>query len=365
MKIRPKKSLGQNFLSDKNVIKSIVKIGNIKNNNTILEIGPGTGNLTEFILKKKPKNFFVIEKDYNLVKFLYEKFDNKINIINKDVLNFELNAISKEKIIVYGNLPYNISTEILTKWITDKKKFESCKKLILMFQKEVADRIIAKTNSKNYGRLSIISNWRMDVKKEFDINPNCFFPKPKVDSTLLSFEPKKKYFNLKNPNNLEKITKVFFNQRRKMIKNPLKQIFKNPYIIVQKLKLDTNLIFAVLITGILLPVFMVFVGYSSNYIQTLIFYILCTLIGSSNHIFVKSIIHYRAPANYRGKILSLMEVTGSSITTSSLFVGPLVGWIGIPKSFVTLCLLAFILITVGFFFYYKFSNDELEKNFKL
>ena len=241
MKIRPKKSLGQNFLSDKNVIKSIVKIGNIKNNNTILEIGPGTGNLTEFILKKKPKNFFVIEKDYNLVKFLYEKFDNKINIINKDVLNFELNAISKEKIIVYGNLPYNISTEILTKWITDKKKFESCKKLILMFQKEVADRVIAKTNSKNYGRLSIISNWRMDVKKEFDINPNCFFPKPKVDSTLLSFEPKKKYFNLKNPNNLEKITKVFFNQRRKMIKNPLKQIFKNPYIIVQKLKLDTNL----------------------------------------------------------------------------------------------------------------------------
>ena len=241
MKIRPKKSLGQNFLSDKNVIKSIVKIGNIKNNNTILEIGPGTGNLTEFILKKKPKNFFVIEKDYNLVKFLYEKFDNKINIINKDVLNFELNAISKEKIIVYGNLPYNISTVILTKWITDKKKFESCKKLILMFQKEVADRVIAKTNSKNYGRLSIISNWRMDVKKEFDINPNCFFPKPKVDSTLLSFEPKKKYFNLKNPNNLEKITKVFFNQRRKMIKNPLKQIFKNPYIIVQKLKLDTNL----------------------------------------------------------------------------------------------------------------------------
>ena len=241
MKIRPKKSLGQNFLSDKNVIKSIVEIGNIKNNNTILEIGPGTGNLTEFILKKKPKNFFVIEKDYNLVKFLYEKFDNKINIINKDVLNFELNTISKEKIIVYGNLPYNISTEILIKWITDNKKFESCKKLILMFQKEVADRVIAKTNSKNYGRLSIISNWRMDVKKEFDINPNCFFPKPKVDSTLLSFEPKKKYFNLKNPNNLEKITRVFFNQRRKMIKNPLKQIFKNPYIIVQKLKLDTNL----------------------------------------------------------------------------------------------------------------------------
>jgi len=241
MTIKPKKSLGQNFLSDKNIIKSIVEIGNIKNNNTVLEIGPGTGNLTEFILKKKPKIFFVIEKDYNLVKLLYKKFNNKINILNKDILNFEFSEISKEKIIVYGNLPYNISTEILIKWITDSKKFQSCKKLVLMFQKEVADRIMAKTNSKNYGRLSIISNWRMNIKKEFDISPNCFFPKPKIDSTLLSFEPKKKYFNIKNPHNLEKITKVFFNQRRKMIKKPLKQIFGKPDMILEKLKIDINL----------------------------------------------------------------------------------------------------------------------------
>ena len=241
MKIKPKKSLGQNFLSDKNIIKSIVDIGNIKNNNVIIEIGPGTGNLTEFILKKKPKKFFVIEKDSNLVKLLYERFNNKINIINNDVLNFKLNIISKEKFIIYGNLPYNISTQILAKWITDREKFESCKKLILMFQKEVANRIIAKTNSKNYGRLSIISNWRLDVKKEFDISSNSFFPKPKVDSTLLSFIPKRKYYNINNPENLEKITKIFFNQRRKMIKNPLKQIFKNPDIVVEKLNLDVNL----------------------------------------------------------------------------------------------------------------------------
>jgi len=241
MKIKPKKSLGQNFLSDKNIIKSIVDIGNIKNNNTILEIGPGTGNLTEFILKNNPKKIFVIEKDSNLVKILHEKFDNKINIINKDILNFELNSLSKEKFIIYGNLPYNISTEILAGWITNNEKFQSCKKLILMFQKEVADRILAKTNSKNYGRLSIISNWRLDIKKEFDISPNSFFPKPKVISTLLSFVPKKKYIIIKNPKNLEKITKVFFNQRRKMIKNPLKQLFKNSDMIVKKLKLDINL----------------------------------------------------------------------------------------------------------------------------
>jgi len=241
MEIKPKKSLGQIFLSDKNIIKSIVDIGNIKNNNVIIEIGPGTGNLTEFILKKKPKKFFVIEKDSNLVKLLYERFNNKLNIINKDVLKFKLNIISKEKFIIYGNLPYNISTQILTKWIKDREKFESCKKLILMFQKEVANRIIAKTNSKNYGRLSIIANWRLDVKKEFDISSNSFFPKPKVDSTLLSFIPKRKYYNINNPENLEKITKIFFNQRRKMIKNPLKQIFKNPDIVVEKLNLDVNL----------------------------------------------------------------------------------------------------------------------------
>ena len=241
MEVRPKKSLGQNFLSDINIIKSIVDIGNINNNNIILEVGPGTGSLTKVFLEKNPRKIYVIEKDYNLVKLLYKKFNNEINIINKDILNFNLNSISKEKLIIYGNLPYNISTKILIKWITNNEEFEVCKKLILMFQKEVADRIIAKTNSKNYGRLSIISNWRLDVKKEFDISPNSFSPKPKVDSTLLSFSPKKKYFNFKNPRNLEKITKVFFNQRRKMIKNPLRQIFKNPDIIVQKLNLEIKL----------------------------------------------------------------------------------------------------------------------------
>ena len=129
---------------------------------------------------------------------------------------------------------------------------------------------------------------------------------------------------------------------------------------VVKIRLDTNLIIAILITGLLLPVLMFFVGYSNNYFQTLIFYILCTLLGSSNHIFVKSIIHFRAPANYRGKILSLMEVTSSTISGSALFVGPLVGWIGITNAFATLCSLAFILVGLGFLFYYKFNDNELE-----
>ena len=241
MKIKAKKSLGQNFLIDKNIIKSIVNVGDVKKNNVILEVGPGTGNLTEYILKKNPKKIFVIEKDSNLVNLLNGKFSDKINILNKDILKFDLNNISKEKIIIFGNLPYNISTKILTQWITTPEKFKCYKKLILMFQKEVADRILAKTNSRNYGRLSIISNWRLNIKKEFNISPQCFFPKPKVDSTLLSFVPKKEFYYIKNPENLEKITRIFFNQRRKMIKNPLRQIFKNPDIVIEKLNLDINL----------------------------------------------------------------------------------------------------------------------------
>jgi 16S rRNA (adenine1518-N6/adenine1519-N6)-dimethyltransferase len=241
MKIKAKKSLGQNFLIDKNIIKSIVNVGDVKKNNVILEVGPGTGNLTEYILKKNPKKIFVIEKDSNLVNLLNGKFSDKINILNKDILKFDLNNISKEKIIIFGNLPYNISTKILTQWITTHEKFKCYKKLILMFQKEVADRILAKTNSRNYGRLSIISNWRLNIKKEFNISPQCFFPKPKIDSTLLSFVPKKEFYYIKNPENLEKITRIFFNQRRKMIKNPLKQIFKNPEKVAVNFKLNLNL----------------------------------------------------------------------------------------------------------------------------
>ena len=241
MEIKPKKSLGQNFLTDKNIIQSIINVGNITKESVVLEVGPGTGNLTEFILKKKPKKIFVVEKDKNLVNLLNKKFKEKINIINEDILKFKLNSISNENLIIYGNLPYNISTKILIKWIAEQEKFLSREKLILMFQKEVADRILAKTNSKNYGRLSIISNWKLDIKKEFNISSKCFFPKPKVDSTLLSFVPKKNFFHIKNPKNLEKITRIFFNQRRKMIKNPLKQIFKNPEKIIRDLELNTNL----------------------------------------------------------------------------------------------------------------------------
>ena len=207
--IKAKKSLGQNFLTYQNILKKIVEITKIKNR-SILEVGPGTGNLTSHILKNNPKKFFVIEKDNNLASFLVDQFKNKIIIINEDILKINEKKIAKEKLIVFGNLPYNISTEILCKWILnlDNNYFWfNC--LILMFQKEVADRIISNFNSSKYGRLSVLANWKLNIEKICDIKSNSFSPKPRVDSSLLFFKPKKIFYEIKNPKNLEKITRVF------------------------------------------------------------------------------------------------------------------------------------------------------------
>ena len=162
--IKAKKSLGQNFLIDRNILEKITSITNIKNK-TILEIGPGTGNLTSYILKKKPKKMIIIEKDNVLATNLENKFNNQLTIINDDVLKVDETSLFKETVIVFGNLPYNISTEILSKWIINLKEYFWFECLILMFQKEVADRIIAQSNTSNYGRLSIICNWKLNIKK--------------------------------------------------------------------------------------------------------------------------------------------------------------------------------------------------------
>jgi len=239
--IKAKKSLGQNFLIDQNIINKILLVSDIKNK-SVLEVGPGTGNLTSHIIKKNPKKFFVIEKDENLVLKLSNDFKNEIKIINDDVLNVNEKNIDDDKLVVFGNLPYNISTEILCKWILnlDKNNFWfSC--LILMFQKEVADRIISNFNNSKYGRLSILSNWKLNIEKICDVKPSSFSPKPKVDSSLLFFKPKINFFRLENPKNLEIITRVFFSQRRKMLKKPFNQLFNGNIDIIKKLNIDLNL----------------------------------------------------------------------------------------------------------------------------
>ena len=238
--IKAKKSLGQNFLIDKNIINIITNTTDIENK-TVLEIGPGTGNLTSDILKKKPKKLIVIEKDNELSIDLDNKFNNQLTIINDDVLQIDETNLFNEKVTVFGNLPYNISTEILSKWIINLKNNFWFECLILMFQKEVADRIIAESNTSNYGRLSILSNWKLNIKKICDIKPAAFSPKPKIESSLLLFHPKKNFIKIKDPNNLEKITRIFFNQRRKMLKKPFNQLFNGDQRVLNKLKIDLTM----------------------------------------------------------------------------------------------------------------------------
>ncbi len=238
--IVPKKSLGQNFLTDRHVLEKITNIVSIKNK-YVLEIGPGTGNLSSYILKKNPKKLIVIEKDNLLAENLKGNFNDQMTIINKDILEIDETSLCQKKVTVFGNLPYNISTEILNKWIVNlnDKFWFNC--LILMFQKEVAERIVAKFNTSSYGRLSILANWKLNIKKICDIKPEAFSPKPKVNSSLLFFTPKKNFFSIKDSKNLEKITRIFFNQRRKMLKKPFNQLFNGNQNIVNKLKLDLNL----------------------------------------------------------------------------------------------------------------------------
>jgi 16S rRNA (adenine1518-N6/adenine1519-N6)-dimethyltransferase len=237
--IKAKKSLGQNFLIDQNIIDKIVNIIDLENKN-ILEIGPGTGNLTEGILRKNPKKVLVVEKDNDLTSLLKEKFKNKIEFINKDILKIDENLLSDQTLTVFGNLPYNISSEILCKWILNIKEKIWFDCLILMFQKEVADRIISDFNTKTYGRLTILANWRLNIKKICDVSPVSFKPKPKIDSTVLFFKPKKEFFLLKDPKNLEKITRIFFMHRRKMIKKPYNKIFDGNFSFASKIGIDLN-----------------------------------------------------------------------------------------------------------------------------
>jgi len=235
-----KKSLGQNFLIDNNIINKIINIANISKNQKILEIGPGLGSLTNKINELKPKSLFAVEKDKNLTEHLRKKFKNyeNIKIINDDILNLLEGENFGNNIVVFGNLPYNISTKILSSLILLKKWPPWYKILILMFQKEVADRIVANDNDKNFGRLAILCKWRLDIKKHFNVTKNCFFPKPSIDSTILSFKPKKNIFELNNPKNLETVTRTLFSNRRKMINKSFVKLFKGNISVADELKLN-------------------------------------------------------------------------------------------------------------------------------
>ncbi len=228
----PKKSLGQNFLIDKNIVKKIINLVEIKKQN-VIEIGPGEGALTEEILKKEPKSLTVIEKDLDLVNKLKVKYSSNklIKIYDADILKFDLEKIVKKNSIILGNLPYNISSQILVKILKFNKWPPKFKNLILMFQKELGEKVIGKYNDHNYGRLSILTNYRLKIINKFLVSSNCFFPKPKITSLVIHFQPKiNSKFNIKNLNNLEKITNIFFSNKRKMINKSITKLLNKKEI---------------------------------------------------------------------------------------------------------------------------------------
>ena len=224
-----KKSLGQNFLSDLNIIRKIINLKDIHNKN-ILEIGPGKGALTNLIISKKPKSLTLIEKDnvlFQNLKFKYQHI-KYLRILNADVLKFDFEKNLKNNSIIFGNLPYNISSQILVNLIRIKVWPPKYSDLILMFQKEMGERIIGKFNTSKYGRLSILTNLKLKITKKFHVSPNCFTPKPKVDSTVIHFKPiKKLFFKIKDIKNLEKVTNILFSNKRKMINKNIKKILDN------------------------------------------------------------------------------------------------------------------------------------------
>ena len=236
--VKINKSLGQNFLFDLNLTDKIVK-----NSEpicpTVIEIGPGPGGLTRSILKKKPTVLYTIDKDKQSKKMLTDikKINrDKLIIITDDALHYPIWELGDSPRQVIANLPYNTGTKMLTSWLKHIQHFDL---LTLMFQKEVADRIIAKQGSKNYGRLSILTNWLTKSKKLFDIPSEAFIPRPKITSSVIQLKPLHKPLYDVSFESIEKITQIAFSQRRKMIKTSLKKI--NGQIILKELNISPNL----------------------------------------------------------------------------------------------------------------------------
>ena len=237
LKYRPKKFLGQNFLVDDNIAKKIIRSLNIKENEPLLEIGPGHGSLTKHLVKIS-KNYAAIELDKNIFKKLKQQFGKNIKIINKDFLKLDFNTDLKgvfkddRKIKIIGNIPYNITTEILFKLFDIRSSIDS---IVMMIQKEVAQRLTAKPNTKDYGILAIQTQLNSEPAILFSVPPTAFFPKPKVHSSVIRLEFGKEKYNLYNKELFTRIVKESFGKRRKTMRNSLKDLFSD-------LNINTSLI---------------------------------------------------------------------------------------------------------------------------
>lgn len=221
MSIYLKKSFGQHLCIDNNIINQMITLSGDIKNKTVLEIGPGTGNLSQAILLKHPQKLIAIEKDKRMQTCLKELSDKHKNfqIIFEDINKYNIqNLFEFAPISIISNLPYNVSTTIILNLLSNIKIFDQ---MILMFQKEVAKRIIAKHGTKEYGSLSVISNLLCDIEYGIDVPPESFFPKPKVQSSIIKLTPKKINYEIDLLNMIGIVTKKLFSKKRKQLQNTL------------------------------------------------------------------------------------------------------------------------------------------------
>ncbi len=228
--IRAKKSLGQNFLLDLNLTSKIARYaGNLKQSD-VLEIGPGPGGLTRSLLNEGARQVVSIEKDNRCIAALEEiqsLFPGRLRLLQGDALSMNVTQYLTDPIKIIANLPYNIGTELLVRWLNSKNWPSFWQSMTLMFQKEVANRIVARPGSKAYGRLSVMSQWRCNTKIAFNIPATAFTPPPKVESAVVHFEALNEPKFPAEVDKLEFVVSKAFNQRRKMLRGALKGHFIN------------------------------------------------------------------------------------------------------------------------------------------
>ena len=207
------KNLGQNFLINEEICLKIANAGEVIKEDTIVEIGPGLGSLSRFLMQTFANNIYLIEKDNRFIEILNNEYQGNFEVLHTDALKFDFTKFTNFKII--ANLPYNIGTELLTSWVSLQNK---PKMMVLMLQKEVVNRIIAKPKSKEYGRLSVLCQAFYSCQKLFDVSPNSFYPAPNVTSSVVKLTFKNVEYDAQK---LKKITEKLFSSRRKILKNAL------------------------------------------------------------------------------------------------------------------------------------------------
>jgi 16S rRNA (adenine1518-N6/adenine1519-N6)-dimethyltransferase len=237
-----KKSLGQNFILDSNLTDKIARQAGSLEGFEILEIGGGPGGLTKSILKLNPKKLTVIEQDERCIAALEEIqtfYPDQLEIINGDALKFNIKEhFGDKKIKIIANLPYNIASVLLFKWL---ENIENIELMVLMFQKEVVQRIVAKTGDRHYGRMAVMVNFLCKSKRLFDISASSFTPAPKVTSSLALITPRENKLMDVDLKKLEKITAAAFSQRRKKVKAGLKSLVGNSEEFLNECGIDSNL----------------------------------------------------------------------------------------------------------------------------